>query len=108
MRNKFLAAGDPGYHPLRKIQVIMDGIRFGFACITVAYKLVLSTILLVLSFHFHDWIDVMVILVATAQVLAGGGLFSTAIETVCDFCETARLSRIYQQQQWESVYGLGQ
>jgi diacylglycerol kinase len=94
MRNKFLGTGDPGYHPLRKIKVIMNGIRFGVLLeITVAYKLVLSAILLVLSFYFHDWIDVMVILVATAQVLAGE-LFNTAIEGVCDFIETAQNEKI--------------
>ncbi len=94
MRNKFLGTGDPGYHPLRKIRVILSGIRFGVLLeITVAYKLVVSAILLVLSFYFHDWIDVMVILVATAQVLAGE-LFNTAIEGVCDFIETAQNEKI--------------
>ena len=94
MRNKFLGTGDPGYHPLRKIRVILNGIRFGVLLeITVAYKLVVSAILLVLSFYFHDWIDVMVILVATAQVLAGE-LFNTAIEGVCDFIETAQNEKI--------------
>lgn len=94
MRNKFLGTGDPGYHPLRKIKVIMNGIRFGVLLeITVAYKLVVSAILLVLSFYFHDWIDVMVIVVATAQVLAGE-LFNTAIEAVCDFIETAQNEKI--------------
>jgi diacylglycerol kinase len=94
VRNKFLGTGDPGYHPLRKIKVIMNGIRFGVLLeITVAYKLVVSAILLVLSFYFHDWIDVMVIVVATAQVLAGE-LFNTAIEAVCDFIETAQNEKI--------------
>ena len=72
----------------------MSGIRFGVLLeITVAYKLVVSAILLVLSFYFHDWIDVMVIVVATAQVLAGE-LFNTAIEAVCDFIETAQNEKI--------------
>ena len=94
MRNKFLGTGDPGYHPLSKIRVIMSGIRFGVLLeVTVAYKLVVSAILLVFSFYFHDWIDVMVIVVATAQVLAGE-LFNTAIEAVCDFLETAQNEKI--------------
>jgi diacylglycerol kinase len=94
VRNKFLGTGDSGYHPLRKIKVIMNGIRFGVLLeITVAYKLVVSAILLVLSFYFHDWLDVMVIVVATAQVLAGE-LFNTAIEAVCDFIETAQNEKI--------------
>jgi diacylglycerol kinase len=94
MRNKFLGTGDPGYRPLHKIRVIFSGLRFGALLeITVAYKMVLSGIILVLSFYFHDWIDVMVIVVVTAQVLAGE-LFNTAIEAVCDFIETAQNEKI--------------
>jgi diacylglycerol kinase len=90
MRNKFLGTGEPGYRPLSKIRVIFSGLRFGSLLeITVAYKMVLSGIILVLSFYFHDWIDVMVSVVVTAQVLAGE-LFNTAIEAVCDFIETAQ------------------
>ena len=28
MRNKFLGTGDAGYHPLRKIKVVLAGLRF--------------------------------------------------------------------------------
>lgn len=94
MRNKFLGTGDPGYHPLRKVKIIFSGIRFGVLLeMSVAYKMVLSCIIIVLSFYFHDWIDVMVIIVVTAQVLAGE-LFNTAIEAVCDFIETAQNEKI--------------
>jgi diacylglycerol kinase len=94
MKNKFLGTGDPGYHPLRKIKVIFSGIRYGVLLeVSVAYKLVLSVIILVLSFYFHDWIDVMVIVVATGQVLAGE-MFNTAIEAVCDFIESGRNEKI--------------
>ena len=94
MRNKFLGTGESGYRPLRKIHVVLNGIRFGVLLeISVAYKLLLSALILVLSFYFHDWIDVMVILVVTAQVLAAE-LFNTAIEAVCDFMETARNEKI--------------
>jgi diacylglycerol kinase len=94
MKNKFLGTGDPGYHPLRKIRVIFSGIRYGVLLeVSVAYKLVLSVIILILSFYFHDWIDVMVIVVATGQVLAGE-MFNTAIEAVCDFLETGQNEKI--------------
>jgi diacylglycerol kinase len=94
MKNKFLGTGDPGYHPLRKIKVIFSGIRYGVILeISVAYKLVLSVIILILSFCFHDWIDVMVIVVATGQVLAGE-MFNTAIEAVCDFVESGENEKI--------------
>ena len=94
MKNKFLGTGDPGYHPLRKIKVIFSGIRYGVILeISVAYKLVLSVVILILSFYFHDWIDVMVIVVATGQVLAGE-MFNTAIEAVCDFVESGQNEKI--------------
>lgn len=89
MRNKFLGTGEPGYHPMRKLKVILSGLKFGVIFeISVAYKLVLSVIILCFSLFFHDWVDVMVILVATAQVLTSE-LFNTALEAVCDFVEPA-------------------
>jgi len=94
MRNKFLDTGDPGYHPLRKFRIILSGLKFGVIFeISVAYKLILSVIILCFSLFFHDWVDVMVILVATAQVLTAE-LFNTAIEAVCDFIEPANNQKI--------------
>ena len=94
MRNKFLNTGDMGYHPLRKITIILSGLKFGVIFeISVAYKLILSAIILCFSLFFHDWVDVMVILVATAQVLTAE-LFNTAIEAICDFVETANNQKI--------------
>ena len=94
MRNKFLETGEPGYHPLRKIRVIFSGLKFGVIFeISVAYKLILSAIILCFSLLFHDWVDVMVILVATAQVLSAE-LFNTSIEAVCDFLEPANNRKI--------------
>ena len=94
MKNKFLQTGESGYHPLRKVRVVFSGIRFGVLLdIGVSYKLLLSAFILVLSIYFHDWIDLMVILIATAQVLAAE-LFNTAIEALCDFVETARNEKI--------------
>lgn len=89
MRNKFLETGQPGYKPLNKIRIILSGIKFGIIFeISVAYKFILSIIILCGSAYFHDWVDVMVILVATAQVLSAE-LFNTAIEAICDFMESA-------------------
>jgi diacylglycerol kinase len=53
----------------------------------------LSLIILCFSVFFHDWVDVMVILVSTAQVLTSE-LFNTAIEAVCDFIEPANNRKI--------------
>jgi diacylglycerol kinase len=94
MKNKFLGTGEHGYHPLRKVKVIFAGVRYGVLLeVSVTYKLVLSVIILALSFYFHDWIDVMVIVVATGQVLMGE-MFNTAIEAVCDFIESGQNEKI--------------
>jgi diacylglycerol kinase len=94
MRNKFLETGLPGYHPLQKIKIIIKGLKFGVIFeISVAYKLVLSVIIFGFSLYFHDWVDVMVILVSTAQVLTSE-LFNTALEAVCDFIEPANNQKI--------------
>jgi diacylglycerol kinase len=94
MRNTALGTGKPGINPLRKITIILRGLKFGvLSDMSVAYKLVLSTVILISSFYFHDWIDVMVILVSTALVLTAE-LFNTAMEAICDFIETARNEKI--------------
>lgn len=94
MRNEILDTGKPGINPIRKIMIIARGLKFGILSdMSVAYKLVLSAVILVLSFYFHDWIDVMVILVSTAMVLTAE-LFNTALEAICDFIETARNEKI--------------
>jgi len=88
MRNKFLGTGEPGYHPFRKLRIILRGLKFGVLFeISVAYKLILSSIILCFSIFFHDWVDVMVILISTAQALTSE-LFNTALEAICDFVET--------------------
>lgn len=41
MRNKFLGTGEPGFHPFRKIRIMLAGLRFVFRYeFSVAYKLV--------------------------------------------------------------------
>lgn len=48
MRNKFLGTGEPGYHPIRKLRVIWSGLRSAALYdFSVAYKLVLSAVLLI-------------------------------------------------------------
>jgi diacylglycerol kinase (ATP) len=87
MRNKFFGTGEPGYHPIRKIKVCLEGIyhaaRFDFS---FAYKLFLSIIVLVLCFIFRQWIDFFFILTSTGLVLMAE-LFNSAIEALCDFIE---------------------
>lgn len=94
MRNKFLGTGESGYHPLRKIKVILSGLRFAvFYDFSVAYKMVLSAIILSLALLFQQWVDFGLILVATGLVLIAE-LFNSAIEAVCDFLETRENEKI--------------
>ena len=78
MRNKFLGTGEPGYHPLRKIKIVLSGLRFAvFYDFSVAYKMVLSAIVLVLALIFQQWVDFELILLATGLVLMAE-LFNSA------------------------------
>ncbi len=94
MRNKFFGIGEPGYHPVKKIKVCLEGIyfaaRFDFS---FAYKLFLSIAVLILCFIFRQWIDFFFILTATALVLMAE-LFNSAIEALCDFVETRENPKI--------------
>ena len=94
MRNKFLGTGESGYHPLRKIKIIWSGLRFAvFYDFSVAYKMVLSLIILTLALLFQEWIDFELLLLATGLVLISE-LFNSAIEAVCDFLETRENEKI--------------
>ncbi|NJM12607.1 MAG: diacylglycerol kinase [Synechococcaceae cyanobacterium SM1_2_3] len=94
MRNKFLGTGESGYHPLRKIKIIWSGLRFAvFYDFSVAYKMVLSLIILTLALLFQEWIDFELLLLATGLVLIAE-MFNSAIEAVCDFLETRENEKI--------------
>lgn len=87
MRNKFLSTGESGYHPIRKIKVCLSGlghaVRYDFS---VAYKLVLSLLIMSVCLFFLQWVDCLLILAATGIVLIAE-LFNSAIEALCDFIE---------------------
>jgi diacylglycerol kinase len=94
MRNKFLGTGEAGYHPLRKIKIVLSGLRFAVLYdFSVAYKMVLSAIILALALIFQRWVDFEMILLATGLVLMAE-LFNSAIEAVCDFLETRENEKI--------------
>jgi diacylglycerol kinase len=87
MRNKFLGTGEPGYHPIRKVKVWLSGLWFAMTHeFTVAYKVALSLMALVLCIILHDWLDFLLIFLATGQVLMAE-LFNTSIEAVCDYLQ---------------------
>lgn len=94
MRNKFLGTGEAGYHPIRKIRVVVDGLRFAVRYdFSVAYKLVVSLVLVSAAGILQQWVDFVVILLATGLVLTAE-LFNSALETLCDFLETGPNPRI--------------
>lgn len=94
MRNKFLGTGDAGYHPLRKIKVVLAGLRFAFRYdFSVAYKMVLSSVIIALALIFQQWVNFAMILLATGLVLTAE-LLNSAIETLCDFLEPRENEKI--------------
>jgi diacylglycerol kinase (ATP) len=89
MRNKFLGTGEPGYHPLRKVRTVLSGLRYAVLHdFSVAYKLVVST-----AFALREWVDFLVIAVATAMVLSAE-MMNSAIEALCDFVEPRHSEKI--------------
>ena len=88
MKNKFLETGEKGYHPLRKIKVVISGLRFAVLTdFSVMYKVIISAIILVPSLMFNGPLDASIILLATAVMLSAE-IFNTAIEAICDFMKT--------------------
>lgn len=94
MRNKFLGQGEEGYHPIRKIQVCLSGLRYAIRYdFSVAYKVYLSLVMLLTCFFLRQWIDSLLIMAATGLVLIAE-MFNSAIEALCDFIETNENEKI--------------
>ena len=94
MRHKFLGIGEPGYHPLRKLRTVFSGLRYAVLYDwSVAYKLVLSGVILIGAFSLRAWVDFLVILLATAFVVFAE-IINSAIEALCDFVEARHNEKI--------------
>ncbi len=94
MRNKFLGIGQPGYHPLRKLRTVVSGLRYAvLQDFSVGYKVVLSVVVLALAFALRQWVDALLILLATGLVLTAE-ILNTAIEAMCDFVESKHNDKI--------------
>jgi diacylglycerol kinase (ATP) len=94
MRNKFLNTGQSGYHPLRKLKVCLSGLRYAVVYdFSVAYKVVLSVLILAVCFYFRQWVDFISVLTATGLMLICE-MFNTTIEALCDFVETRQNEKI--------------
>ncbi len=71
MENKFLGTGEEGYHPVRKIKVVFNGLRFALLYdFSVLYKLILSLMIVIPSFFLSSLMDVTIIILATGVMLA--------------------------------------
>lgn len=94
MRHKFLGIGEPGYHPIKKIQTVFSGLRYAVLYDwSVTYKLMLSAIILGVAFALRAWVDFLLILVATMFMVVAE-IFNSAIEALCDFVETRHNEKI--------------
>ena len=94
MREDFAAARRWGYHPVRKVKVVIDGLRFAMRHdFSVAYKMVLSLVLVLVSAALQQWVDFVAVLLATGVVLTAE-LFNSAVEDLCDYLETGYDPRI--------------
>ena len=81
------------YDPIRKLKVIVSGLHFAVSDFSVAYKLVLSVPVFILSFIVQQWVDITLILLATGMMLVSE-LFNSAIEILCDFVQPQEDRRI--------------
>jgi diacylglycerol kinase len=94
MRNAFTEANRPGYHPVRKIKVVVAGLGFAVRHdFSVAYKVVLSLVLVAGSAALQRWVDFVVIVLATGVVLTAE-LFNSAVEGLCDYVQPGPDDRI--------------
>jgi len=94
MRNKFLGTGAKGFNPKRKISVAFRGLYYAVILdLAVAYKIILSAVLMVGFFYYRQWLDFGLVLVATGLMIVAE-IFNTAIEALCDFVETDKNNRI--------------
>lgn len=94
MRNRLLGTGELGYHPVRKLRTVAAGLRVAaLTDFSVAYKLVLSALVLAAAFWLRAWVDVLLVLLATATMLMAE-MMNTAVEALCDFVERRNDERI--------------
>lgn len=88
MKNKFLNTGEQGYHPLKKVKVVLAGLRFAVLTdFSVMYKIVLSILILIPALMFNGALDASIILLSTG-IMISAEIFNTAIEAICDFLKT--------------------
>lgn len=94
MQNKFLGTGHQGFHPLRKMRIALSGARYAVLHdFAVAYKVVLSVVILLGCFWYRQWLDLSIVFLATGMMMVAE-IFNTTIEALCDFLEPKENAKI--------------
>ena len=93
MKNRFLTQDKLGYDPIRKIHTVISGLRYAITDVSVAYKVVLSVVVMVATLFLHQWANFLIILLATGLVLITE-IVNSAIESLCDFVEERHNEKI--------------
>ncbi|MFZ9947606.1 MAG: diacylglycerol kinase [Vulcanococcus sp.] len=81
------------FEPLRKGRVALHGLQLAMRDKAVAYKLVLSLLVIGFNITQRNWIEDCVLLLATALVLSAE-LINTAIEELCDYVQPEHAPQI--------------
>ena len=75
------------FDPKRKLQVFLSGFKVAiWSDFSVAYKVMLSIIVRVVSFWLREWFDFLLILIGTGIMLIAE-IFNTTIEAICDYIQ---------------------
>lgn len=93
MKNRFLEQEKRGYDPVRKIRTVISGLRYAITDASVAYKVVLSVVVMIATIILHQRANFLVILLATGLVLITE-IVNSAIESLCDFVEERHNEKI--------------
>jgi len=91
------------FDPKRKMRVFLSGLKFAiWSDFSVAYKVILSLIVLGVSFWLREWFDFLVILIVTGIMLIAE-IFNTTIEDICDYIQSEFDPKIGQIKDMASV-----
>lgn len=75
------------FDPKRKLRVFFSGLKFAIlGDFAVAYKVLLSLIVLSISFWLREWFDFLLILIVTG-VMVITEIFNMVVEALCDYIQ---------------------
>lgn len=87
MKKKYDGPNQTDPYVIRKTRVFVSGLWLAASYnVAASYKIVVSCLALGLSLLFREWVDVFVILIASAQIVTAE-LMNSAIEEMCDYIQ---------------------